>query len=173
MLKYKSSNVLLASALVAASSLSLYFAYQYYQKKPVLKEENETKVIIFYGSCTGTSKQFALLLQQYCLLHAKLHCTELLNHTTLNIIVKDMEDFDDSDLESTKHVIILTSTWTDGQPPIKAKRLHDWLQDYATDFRVSKDHLKQLSFSMFGLGGKVYKKNYCKTASLEFLISCA
>lgn len=78
------------------------------------------------------------------------------------VTVKDMDQFDDADIEGSKYVLFITSTWTDGYPPLKAQRLCAWLQDYATDFRVSKDHLKRLCYAVFGLGGKVYGKNFCK-----------
>ena len=157
------------SGLVIAGSLASFFFIRSLKSRNSslipIKIRKVTTILILYGSSTGTSLNFALLLQQHLLLHIKTNHEKTIDYTSINIIVKDMEEFDDSDIESNKYVIFLASTWTDGQPPSKAKRLYDWLHDYATDFRVSKAHLKYVSYAVFGLGGKIYGRNFCKFVS--------
>lgn len=134
------------------------------KQQPAVNPTNDIKIIpknvtvmIMYGSCTGTAKTFAFKLSDY-----------LLKQYGIVSIVKDSVDFDDADIEKANYFFLLSSTWTDGKPPLKVERLYEWLLDYATDFRVSKDHLSKVSYAVFGLGAKVYGKNFCKTVSILF-----
>ena len=91
-----------------------------------------------------------------------------------DVNIKDNNDFDDSDFEQQNHIVFLIcSTWTDGKVPQKAERLYNWLQDYSTDFRVSKNHLEHLHYSVFGLGAKIYGDNYCKAVSHHHTLNYA
>jgi sulfite reductase alpha subunit-like flavoprotein len=117
-----------------------------------------SNIIIMYGSCTGTAKMFAEILKN--------HLLQTMDSNNSNITIKNTSDFDDSDLEHGGILLLLCSTWEDGQPPESAKRLYHWLYDYVNDFRVSKDHLQSLSYSVFGLGGKVYGSRFCKVVKL-------
>jgi len=121
-------------------------------------QKNSSSIMIMYGSCMGTAKNFAYSLSEY-----------LLKQYGIVSIVKDSVDFDDADIEKANYFFLLSSTWTDGKPPMKVERLYDWLLDYATDFRVSKDHLSTVSYAVFGLGAKVYGKNFCKAVSTFYL----
>ena len=119
------------------------------------KTKNPVTVTILYGTCTGTSKTFALSLKNKLL--------KQLNLDDASVIVKDTDIFDDLDFEKPNNIVFLIcSTSSEGRPPAKAERLYSWLQDYSTDFRVSKNHLEHLQYSVFGLGGKVYGNHFCK-----------
>lgn len=126
------------------------------EKNDNLAIQNNTKTItILFGSTTGTAKVFAETL--------KLKLSKLLRS---QVNLKDAKDFDDDDIEKSSYLFIICSTWEYGQPPNKARRLYEWLKDYASDFRVSKNHLEQIAYSVFGLGGEIYGSNFCKPVSL-------
>lgn len=59
-------------------------------------------------------------------------------------------------------VLFLCSTWTDGTPPEAAVRFVSWLDEFVNDFRVSKSHLSNVTFAVFGLGSVIYEDNFCK-----------
>eukprot|EP00595_Chromulina_sp_UTEXLB2642_P000478 CAMPEP_0196761188 /NCGR_PEP_ID=MMETSP1095-20130614/354_1 /TAXON_ID=96789 ORGANISM="Chromulina nebulosa, Strain UTEXLB2642" /NCGR_SAMPLE_ID=MMETSP1095 /ASSEMBLY_ACC=CAM_ASM_000446 /LENGTH=487 /DNA_ID=CAMNT_0042110411 /DNA_START=329 /DNA_END=1789 /DNA_ORIENTATION=- len=52
----------------------------------------------------------------------------------------------------------------DGQAPQSGRRFVEWLYDMINDFRVNKDHLSNLKYAVFGLGGAIYAENYGKAA---------
>ena len=112
----------------------------------------EKSLTILYGTCTGTAENLANNLKTYLL--SRFDIT--------NITLKDANDFDDNDIEKQDILFIICSTYENGEPPARARRLYEWLQDYSTDFRVSKDHLSSLTYALFGLGGKIYGANFCK-----------
>lgn len=126
-------------------------------QKAANETEKNISIMIMYGSCTGTAKTFAYSLSDY-----------LLKQYGIVATVKDSAEFDDADIEKATYFFLLSSTWTDGKPPMKLERLYEWLLDYATDFRVSKDHLSKVSYAVFGLGAKIYGKNFCKAVSIKF-----
>ncbi len=115
------------------------------------------QVRIIYGSVTGTAKSFAQILANDIALKLG---------SSFDIILKNASEFDEADLESPGIVLILCATWEGGTPVEPARRLHDWLDEYAHDFRVNRDHLSKISFAVFGLGGKVYGKNFCKPVGI-------
>lgn len=123
-----------------------------------VNDKNRITVTILFGTCTGTSKTFALSFKNKLL--------KQLNLDVASVIVKDTDTFDDLDFEKPNNIVLLIcSTSSEGKPPAKAERLYSWLLDYSTDFRVSKNHLEHLQYSVFGLGAKVYGNNFCKAVS--------
>ena len=111
-------------------------------------------VKIIYGTTTGTSRNLA---------------TQLLNQITSsdlsiyfkNILAVNMADYDGESLESEEIILFICSTWIDGDPPMQAKILADWINDAAHDFRFSKMHLGNMKYGVFGIGDKSYGNNYC------------
>jgi len=108
------------------------------------------KITIIYASTTGTAKSFATKLLS--------SIQSVFSASQVNLI--DAIDYDEEQLESGGLLLLLCSTSTDGKPPLSGLRLHSWLKDMVNDFRVNKTHLQKLSFSVFGLGGRIYGDNF-------------
>lgn len=62
--------------------------------------------------------------------------------------------------ESSTVCVFLISTYTDGTPPTDVLWFYKWLEEATTDFRISKDLLNKLKYSVFGLGNSLYAENY-------------
>ncbi|KAJ3240770.1 S-adenosyl-L-methionine-dependent tRNA 4-demethylwyosine synthase [Chytriomyces hyalinus] len=58
-------------------------------------------------------------------------------------------------------VLFVLTTYIDGGPADDAAWFGSWLEDARFDFRVSKDSLSKLRFSVFGVGDSAYGENWC------------
>lgn len=107
-----------------------------------------TPVTILFGSQTGTcetlSKKAAKLLKAY-------NCEPK---------IVDMGDCSVDDLKSVQHVLLITSTYGEGEPPDNALSLHEALM------ADSAPNLDGLQFSVLGLGDSSYA-DFCQ-CSKEF-----
>ena len=162
--------------LVQIAVVSLSIACGYYLLRRTSSIEISTlkfptkkkRLVILYGTTTGTAKDIAYKL------------SKAFSSTFSSVLVKDMRDYDyETFLPKEKHIIVIVSTYTDGNPPPSAVPFFQGIQDIVHDFRYSKgiprafvppltenyynsaDFLSKLRFCMIGLGGKVYKENYC------------
>lgn len=113
------------------------------------------KIVIIYGTTTGTAKHFALKLLSK--LQAVGRVAEVVN----------MADYDQEKLVKEDIALIICSTWEGGVPPESCAGFVEDLRDYAYDFRVSKDLLNKLKFSVFGLGAELYGPNFAKAVSVS------
>lgn len=111
------------------------------------------KILILYGTTTGTGKTFALKLMGKLLAAGR--TVEMCN----------MSDYDQEKLVKEDIVLIVCSTWEGGVAPESCRAFMEDLKDYAFDFRVSKDLLAKLHFAVFGLGGELYGPNFGKAVS--------
>ena len=128
-------------------------------EKEVSNGNNETekrKVLILYGTCTGTARRLAENAMQAL--------QDAFKSSVVDIVLCDAKDYDDFLLDQEDVVLFVCSTWTDGVPPESAQRLVHALKDYAMDFRVSKSHLAKLRVAVFGLGGSYYNEHFCQAA---------
>ncbi|XP_051521750.1 S-adenosyl-L-methionine-dependent tRNA 4-demethylwyosine synthase TYW1 isoform X1 [Myxocyprinus asiaticus] len=110
-------------------------------------------VRVFYGSQTGTAKEFAKEL------------AEDVRAQGLQCEVIDMKEYDPDDRlaeECTSKMIcvFLVATYTDGQPTENAEWFCKWLEEASTDFRYGKTYLKGMRYAVFGLGNSVYIGHY-------------
>ena len=152
----------------ALASTAVYFAVKHVyvgdekQKKTGKGEKSEgsketpaskRRIIILYGTTTGTAKTFSGLLDK--------RIKQSSTYIPVTKIV-NLADFDAETLSEQDIVLIISSTWTDGKSPESCFDFFDYVQEYAYDFRVSKDHLSKITFAVFGLGGEIYGENYCK-----------
>ena len=123
----------------------------------VWKSENQPvhagKIVIIYGTTTGTGKTFALKLLSK--LQAVGRAAEIVN----------MKDYDQEKLVKEDIALIIVSTWEGGVAPESGSAFVEDLRDYAYDFRVSKDLLVKLKYSVFGLGAELYGPNFGKAVS--------
>jgi sulfite reductase alpha subunit-like flavoprotein len=115
------------------------------------------KILILYATTTGTSKMFAGKLAK-----------RISSSSKIPVVVCDVQDFNEDNLELQDIVFLICSTWTDGLIPEKCEAFYQFLKDAAFDFRVGKNMLANVKYSTFGLGGEIYKNNFCKAVLRPF-----
>jgi sulfite reductase (NADPH) flavoprotein alpha-component len=96
------------------------------------------KVTLIWGSQTGTSESLAK------------KAAKSLTSAGHEVTVQDMASVESKSLSSAEHLLVITSTYGDGEPPDNAADLHEALHgDDAPD-------LSAVSFSVLGLGDSEY-----------------
>ncbi|KAL5558052.1 hypothetical protein UlMin_034263 [Ulmus minor] len=99
---------------------------------------------LFFISQTGTSKALARRL------------FDLLTSNNFEFELLDPKDYEPEDLPKETLVLVIASTWEDGQAPANAKFFTNWLAESADDFRVGSLLLSQCKFAVFGVGSRAY-----------------
>ena len=102
------------------------------------------KLTILYGSHTGNGKKIA---QQ---------AAEAAKQRGLTAEVRDMNDYPARRLAQEQHLLVIVSTHGEGEPPIAAEELHQFLHGP----RAPK--LPQLRFAVLALGDRSYL-HFCQT----------
>ena len=110
--------------------------------------EPAVPVTVLYGSQTGTAEGLA----------KKLHKT--LKKGNFIPEMHDMAAYDRARLPTEKNLLIITSTYGDGEPPDSATELHAWLMSEAAP------KLEGVSYSVLALGDTSYP-DFCK-CGIEF-----
>lgn len=100
-------------------------------------------VTIIFGSETGTCENLASQAKSY------------FQKYNIEANVLDMNDVKAEDLKSFKNLLLITSTWGDGEPPTNAQGLYDELDETNID-------LAELSYAVFAVGQSFYD-NFCRT----------
>ncbi|CAF3759087.1 unnamed protein product [Rotaria sp. Silwood1] len=121
--------------------------------------QDKNGITIVFGSVKGNSRTFAQLTYD-----------KLLNELNRQVILQDLNDITDPEeflqiqVKNQRILLIFISTYEDGIPPPSAKWFLRYLQEAATDFRVSKNELEKLTYTIFGCGNSLYNDNFNKVA---------
>ncbi|KAI0011893.1 hypothetical protein F4779DRAFT_142457 [Xylariaceae sp. FL0662B] len=108
-------------------------------------EEGDHKVVVFWGSQSGTSERFAEQLARDCSLRF-----------SLNALCADLSDFDAETIAlipQSKFAIFLLSTYGEGDPSDNTAGLWTWLKQ----LKDNNVKLPNLRYVAFGLGNSNYK----------------
>jgi len=103
-------------------------------------DSDKKNVKILFGSQTGTAEDFSRIL------------AEEITSYGYEADVVDLEEYDREQLEFEKFLIFCVATYGDGEPTDNAKEFYDWLIEEDKE----PDLLKNLKFTVFGLGNKTY-----------------
>ena len=95
------------------------------------------EIKILFGSETGTAEEYAFDIEA------------ALQTNGFKCSVSDMDDYEKSELESEHLVVIVTSTYGNGEAPYNAEELHSWLESEEID-------LSSTSFAVCALGDSGY-----------------
>jgi tRNA wybutosine-synthesizing protein 1 len=128
--------------------------------------EKKKRVLVLYGSRTGTAKDFAVRFAE------QVRANEDVKQSGFDVSVQNMHDFDPEDLPSETTVAAFVSTYTDGVPPADARFFFDWINDAVEDVRVENDFLRHVSFAVFGTANSLYEDHFnsaAKTLHSNFL----
>ena len=96
-----------------------------------------SKITILFGSETGTAEEFAFDLG-----------TAVKSQDFL-CEVGDLDDYDSSNLANESLVIVVTSTYGNGEAPYNAEEMYNWLETQEPD-------LSSVSFAVCALGDTGY-----------------
>jgi len=141
-------------------NLDKYGEYPRDDKESFIKELNDIEekdvVLVFFGTQTGTAEEFATTFSQE--INEKLHIQSLLF---------DIEEYDMSELlelplyckDKDKNVVVsfFMSTYGEGEPTDNAIDFWEWLQNCIENDVNEDKPLKDLNYTLFGLGNKTYE----------------
>lgn len=102
------------------------------------------EIKILFGSETGNSEELANVAKKK------------LTSAGMQTEVVDMSDVTIEQLAGYKNVLIITSTWGDGEPPANAENLYYNLKNIQTL------NLSNISYAVFATGQSFYE-HFCKT----------
>ncbi|KMZ72931.1 Sulfite reductase [NADPH] flavoprotein alpha-component [Zostera marina] len=111
---------------------------------------------LFFASQTGTSEALA----------RNLHV--LLASNGIDFDLVDPRSYEPEDLPKESLVLIVVSTWDDGNPPPSMGFLYQWLSESTEDFRIGKSILSRCKFAAFGVGSRSYGEERFNAAAKGF-----
>ncbi|MDR2902743.1 MAG: flavodoxin domain-containing protein [Lactobacillales bacterium] len=106
------------------------------------------EIKVLFGSETGHAEELAQNTQKF------------LTEKGFSANVYDMDKVSLNDLKTAKTVLILTSTWGDGEAPSNAEKLHSALKE------ATGDQLTGVTYAVFAIGQSWYD-HFCQ-AGIDF-----
>ncbi|MCF8228912.1 MAG: flavodoxin domain-containing protein [Bacteroidales bacterium] len=106
-------------------------------------QNSDNTLYILHGSRTGNSKSAAVLAQEYA------------EYLGLQAECFSMQEFDHDKLKEVKNLMIAVSTHGEGDPPVQAEDLYEYVHNKSLD-------MKHVNYSVLALGDSSYK-HFCKT----------
>ncbi|KAL3505297.1 hypothetical protein ACH5RR_035138 [Cinchona calisaya] len=137
--------------LLSATTLFLFYKSRrrlLHRLKTLKTLKPSRKGKIFFISQTNTSK----------ILAQRLHKVLALNGLLFDLI--DPKDYEPEDLCKETLVLVIASTWENGEPPQNGAFLVNWVSESAEDFRVGAALLSECKFAVFGVGSRVYGDSF-------------
>ncbi len=101
-------------------------------------------ITILYATVTGNSEDVANKIQT------------AFSDAGNNANVENLADLNVNNISQYKNIVLVTSTWGDGEPPMDA-------QDFYDNFMDSQLDLSNTKYAIFGLGESIYEQ-FCQTA---------
>ena len=90
-------------------------------------------ISVLFGSETGNAQALAS------------QASEFLNTNGHSVSIKDLGDVSVNDLKKLENILIITSTWGDGEAPSNASNIHESLSN-------TQEDLSNTSFAVFAIG---------------------
>ncbi|KAG6854679.1 hypothetical protein C0991_003328 [Blastosporella zonata] len=112
-------------------------------------KEGKKRLVIFYGSQTGTAEEYAIRLAK-----------EAKTKFGLASLVCDPEEYDFENLDQLPEdcaAFFVMATYGEGEPTDNAVQLLQNLQDESFEFSGGERKLEGLKYVVFGLGNKTYE----------------
>ncbi|RDB17816.1 hypothetical protein Hypma_000791 [Hypsizygus marmoreus] len=112
-------------------------------------KEGKKRLVIFYGSQTGTAEEYAIRLAK-----------EAKSKFGLASLVCDPEEYDFENLDELPEdcaAFFVMATYGEGEPTDNAVQLMQNLQDESFEFSGGERKLEGLKYVVFGLGNKTYE----------------
>jgi len=112
-------------------------------------KEAKKRLVIFYGSQTGTAEEYAIRLAK-----------EAKQKFGLASLVCDPEEYDFENLDQLPEdcaAFFVMATYGEGEPTDNAVQLMQNLQDASFEFSNGERKLEGLKYVVFGLGNKTYE----------------
>ncbi|KAJ7695704.1 hypothetical protein B0H17DRAFT_1055278 [Mycena rosella] len=112
-------------------------------------KEGKKRIVIFYGSQTGTAEEYAIRLAK-----------EAKSKFGLASLVCDPEEYDFETLDQLPEdcaVFFVMATYGEGEPTDNAVQLMQNLQDEAFEFSNGEHKLEGLKYVVFSLGNRTYE----------------
>ncbi|KAJ7288576.1 putative cytochrome P450 oxidoreductase [Mycena rebaudengoi] len=112
-------------------------------------KEGKKRIVIFYGSQTGTAEEYAIRLAK-----------EAKSKFGLASLVCDPEEYDFENLDQLPEdcaVFFVMATYGEGEPTDNAVQLMQNLQDESFEFSGGERKLEGLKYVVFSLGNKTYE----------------
>ncbi|KAI9568389.1 hypothetical protein HD554DRAFT_2205066 [Boletus coccyginus] len=112
-------------------------------------KEGKKRIVIFYGSQTGTAEEYAIRLAK-----------EAKSKFGLSSLVCDPEEYDFENLDQIPEdccVFFVMATYGEGEPTDNAVQLMQSLTDESFEFTNGEHKLEGLKYVVFALGNKTYE----------------